>query len=440
MSKINRRRFLKSTLTGAVGTTVLSNNSFSSEHHETQTEELKIQNYRTLGRTGFKVSDISYGAGNLTNGSVLEAAIKMGVNYIDTAEHYVNGKSESTIGEVLKKVDRKSIFLTTKLNLIFKKSTKEDIKLRFDKCLERLQVDYVDCLMMHMASTVDQVKHKDFHEIVANLKAEGKIRFLGISSHGTEHRLAGNIKEPMEKVILAAAEDGRFDVALFVYNFLQKKQGEQIIKTCKEKNMGVTLMKVNPVSFYEMAQGYMKKAQEKGREIPESKMSQFKEYESFITNAEKFKKKHGLKSAEQVRDASIKFVLSNRDVHCVCPTMNTFDELEAFVALTGQKLNSADESMLHDYETKLGQLYCRHACGICESACPNKIPVNTIMRYNHYFQAQAREKHAMSKYAKLTRSAVARCEDCSGFCTTACPYDVPIQDLLLLAHQNLTLC
>ena len=440
MSKINRRRFLKSSLTGAIGTGIASKAAIGKSVQEPHADELKIQDYRTLGRTGFKVSDISYGAGNLTNGSVLEAAIKMGINYIDTAEHYVNGKSESTIGEVLKKVDRKSIFLTTKLNLVFKKSSKEDIKLRFDKCLERLQVDYVDCLMMHMASTVEQVKHKDFHEVVANLKSEGKIRFLGISNHGLEHRLAGNIKEPMEKVILAAAEDGRFDVALFVYNFLQKKQGEQIIKTCKEKNMGVTLMKVDPVSFHASSQKYLERAKKRGREIPESRKNLLKEYDSFVANAESFRNKYGLKSAEQVRDTSIKFVLSHPDVHCVCPTINTFEELETFVALSGKKFKTADRSMLHDYKTKLGHVYCRHACGICESACPNKIPVNTIMRYNHYFQSQGREKHAMSKYAKLTRAAVDRCEDCTGFCVTACPFDVPIQGLLMMAHQNLSLC
>jgi len=48
---------------------------------------LKIKDYRTLGRTGFKVSDISFGAGDLSNDNVLRAALEAGVNYIDTAEH-----------------------------------------------------------------------------------------------------------------------------------------------------------------------------------------------------------------------------------------------------------------------------------------------------------------------------------------------------------------
>ena len=162
------------------------------------------------------------------------------------------------------------------------------------------------------------------------------------------------------------------------------------------------------------------------------------DYKNWITKAEEFKKKYGLKSENEVRDAATKFVLSNSDVHAVCPTMNTFDELETFVKLSGQKLQEADHSMLQDYESKLGQFYCRHACGICESSCPKNVPINTIMRYNHYFTAQRREKQAMGKYIKLAKVAE-HCLDCSGQCVEACPYKVPIQGLLTLAHENLSL-
>ena len=80
-------------------------------------QELEIQAHRTLGRTGFQVSDIGFGAGFLTNSNVLAVGLDMGINYIDTAEHYMNGQSERAVGEVLTGRDRSSIFLTTKLNL-----------------------------------------------------------------------------------------------------------------------------------------------------------------------------------------------------------------------------------------------------------------------------------------------------------------------------------
>ena len=79
-----------------------------------------------------------------------------------------------------------------------------------------------------------------------------------------------------------------------------------------------------------------------------------------------------------------------------------------------------------------------HACGICQGSCPENIPINTIMRYNHYFEAQNREKHAMSKYARLTTRKAERCYLCTGNCESKCPYNVPIQGMLNIAHKELT--
>ena len=65
--------------------------------------------------------------------------------------------------------------------------------------------------------------------------------------------------------------------------------------------------------------------------------------------------------------------------------------------------------------------------------------MNTIMRYNHYFTAQKREKHAMEHYATLAGNNAAACSGCSGLCQEACPYGVSIQGLLITAHQTLSL-
>jgi len=293
--------------------------------------------------------------------------------------------------------------------------------------------------MLHMTPTVEQVKHEPYHEAIRELKAEGKVRYSGLSNHGMEHSLAGPTKTPMEKVVLAATEDGRFDVVLFVYNFLQKEQGERILKACKEKKMGTTLMKANPVRFYAEAKAMFDRAKEKGRKIPEQYIKMMDEYEARVAKAEGFKEKYGLTSDAQVLDAAIKFCLGNPDVHAVCSTIKTFEELENYVALSGKKLEPAENEMLAHYKNTYGQFYCRHACGECESACPYGVPVNTIMRYDHYFSAQGREKHALVKYANLPGSNAGLCADCAGVCERSCPYGVPIQGLLVLAHQTLTL-
>jgi predicted aldo/keto reductase-like oxidoreductase len=438
---INRRKFIKSSVTGMIGTGMISASMTPNlENPIQESKPQKIKEYRTLGRTGFKASDIGMGASFLTNPSVLEMALDRGINYLDTAEHYSGGRSESTIGQVVKNRDRKPIFITTKLNLSFGgKDTEENIKNRFLKCLQRLRTDYVDCLMIHMC-TFDQVQHAGFHQVATELKAEGKVRYIGLSNHGLEQRIYGHLKDPMEKVVFAAVEDGRFDLVLVVYNFLQKDQGEKILKACKSNNIGVTLMKTNPVNVYHRKKASIDRALQNGRNISESLQKLMDEYRNWITQTESFKKKYGLKSEDQVRDAAIKFVLSHPDIHSVCPTIHNFDELETFLALSGKKLESTDTSMLLDYESGLSRYYCRHACGICESACPQGVPVNTIMRYNHYFEVQGMEKYAMLKYDRLTRTKAKQCSDCSGLCESACPHGVPIQALLMHAHENLALC
>jgi predicted aldo/keto reductase-like oxidoreductase len=415
-----------------------SDKLFGQENQEPS--KTKIKEYRTLGRTGFKVSDIGFGAGNLSNANVLEAALDRGVNYIDTAEHYVRGNSERTIGQVISQRDRKKIFLTTKLNLMMGGGTKEKIKERFSNCLERLQTNYADCLMIHMTPTIEQVKHEDYHDAFRELRADGKVRFTGLSNHGTEHKMAGPIKDEMDKVILAAAEDGRFDVVLFTYNFIQKEMGNKILKACKNKNMGTTLMKTNPVKFYQDMQNILERYKKQGRKIGEQFFKIMEEYKSLIDKGESFIQKYGQTGAEQTRDAAIQFCLSNADVHSICPTINSFDELDTFVALSGTRLDPKGKAMLADYESGLGKYYCRHACGQCEGSCPQGVPVNTIMRYHHYFAAQGREKFAMEKYHSLSENCADVCSNCSGGdCEKACPYGVPVQGLLVLAHQTLTL-
>jgi len=67
------------------------------------------------------------------------------------------------------------------------------------------------------------------------------------------------------------------------------------------------------------------------------------------------------------------------------------------------------------------------------------VPVNTVMRYNHYFDSQGLEKHAMEKYAALPTANAGKCADCAGHCQSACPYGVQIHAMMNLAHNNLVI-
>ncbi|MFC2166359.1 aldo/keto reductase [Acidobacteriota bacterium] len=434
-SKMGRRSFIGGSLTAFATAGLTGKEELFKASRQKESPPNRIKEYRTLGRTGFKCSDISFGSSGVTDAAFMKAVLDSGVNYIDTAESYVRGQVERTIGEAMKGRDRKSVFISTKFSLGRDRS-KQVLKDKALKCLERLQMDYIDCLMIHMPSTVEALKTEGFHAAVKELKAEGKVRFCGLSNHGPQW---GDVPETMEKVHGAAAEDGRFDVALLVYNFVQKETSERILKTYKAKNVGTTIMKSNPVLNYDERKVEADQAVESGREMSQGTKDLLARLKARADLMDGFKTKYKLTSFDEVRSAAIRFVISNPDVHCVCPTILTFDDLEFYVALSGGRLTSLEGQMLTDYTSVCGEFYCRHACGECESQCPHGVPVNTIMRYNHYFFSQRREKHAMLKYASLTTQKADMCSQCTGLCQNACPYNVPIQGLLMLAHRNLSL-
>lgn len=115
---------------------------------------------------------------------MLDTAIAAGVNYIDTAYPYHNGESEPFVGRALKKYDRKSFYLATKLPVWLVHSV-EDADRIFEEQLERLQTDYVDFYLLHALnkSSWETAVKNGVVEYCEKLKAEGRIKYLGFSFH-----------------------------------------------------------------------------------------------------------------------------------------------------------------------------------------------------------------------------------------------------------------
>lgn len=425
---------MKNSTVAVLGAGVLGESEWLEAQGKEASEPAKIKEFRTLGRTGFKVSDISTGGPH--NVELLQALLDSGVNYIDTAEGYGRGNSERTVGKAMKNRDRKPVFITTKLG-VEKDNTKGNLLDRARKCLERLDTDYIDCLMNHLPENLETLNSEAFHAASSQLKSEGRVRFVGLSHHGSNHRR--DPEESMEKILLAAAEDGRYDVMLLAYNFLNEDKGDKVLEVCREKNIGITLMKTNPVGGYYGMKEYVEKAKKEGKEVRESSLNYLERLKKKTERAEGFIKRYGLNNPGEIRDAAIRWALNNTNVHTACISFDTFSDIEEYVRLSGSRFTPVDQAKLTAYAEGCGSLYCRHACGVCESQCPHSVPVNTIMRYHHYFQAQRREKHAMQKYANLAAAKADKCRDCEGHCETSCPYGVPIQGLLNCAHQNLIL-
>ena len=436
-NKTNRRQFLRNLSLAAIGVPALSKTglSFPEDISGIKTDAPRIVNHKILGRTGFRVSDIASGAPQ--NETVLKALLDAGVNFIDTGHTYGNGNNERMIGKVLKDYDRRKIFINTKLYAEEGFKSKEEVIRRTREALDRLQTDYVDCVMIHSADNSRIVKDEAFHAGMNQLKIEGRVKYTGVSCHGSAwYRLP---EETIDKVLLTAADTNRFDVFLMTYNFINASMAENIFRACEEKGIGRAIMKSSPVQIYNLLEKAVQRYEEQGKEIGEDYYAYLNRYKDRAEKAKEFFKSYGATTDEELVNAAIVYVLSNPQAHTVCLDIRNLDDVKRYVGLSGNKLEKVQASLLGDYKNHFGFLNCRIGCNECEKACPHHLPVNTIMRYNYYYQNKRDEKEAMKLYANLPGEKAEVCLKCPGYCEDACPNGVSARSLMTMAHFNLNM-
>jgi aryl-alcohol dehydrogenase-like predicted oxidoreductase len=204
--------------------------------------------YRTLGRTGIRVSEVGVGAwamgGSMWGGkrdddakSAMAKAHEHGVNFIDTALVYGDGHSERLVGEFVRA--HKDVHLATKVPpkaMQWPAKPGSDLKEYFPgswirECAERslrnLGLDHIDLLQLHVWSDpwVDQ---GDWYETMAKLKEEGKIRAIGISL---------NSHDP--KSGIAVVKAGRVDALQVFYNIFDQSPEDELYPACLEHQVGI---------------------------------------------------------------------------------------------------------------------------------------------------------------------------------------------------------
>ena len=150
--------------------------------------------YRKLDKLGIETSLLGFGCmrfptieGEIDEEEeekMIDRAIKGGVNYIDTAYPYHNGKSEPFVGRVLQKYPRDSYYLATKLPC-WGINTLEDAKRLLQEQLDRLQTDHIDFYLMHAMNRdlFRKMAGLGVVDYLEQMKQEGRIRFLGFSFH-----------------------------------------------------------------------------------------------------------------------------------------------------------------------------------------------------------------------------------------------------------------
>jgi aryl-alcohol dehydrogenase-like predicted oxidoreductase len=204
--------------------------------------------YRTLGQTGFDVSDIGHGLWGMSGWSeaddeqsrqAIQMAIDLGCNFFDTAWAYGNGKSDDLLGEALQKNKGKRIYAASKIppkNLQWPASPKykyadvfpaDHVFKYADKIREKLRVDTIDVLQYHVwdDSWTDE---PEFRTTVERLKREGKIHAFGLSL---------NRWEPENGI--KAIRTGLVDVVQVIYNIFDQAPEDKLFPVCQELNIGV---------------------------------------------------------------------------------------------------------------------------------------------------------------------------------------------------------
>lgn len=164
---------------------------------------------------------------------MLDYAYSHGVNHFDTAYPYHAGESELFLGEYLKKHDRKSFTLSTKLP-VWKVEKYEDFELLLDEQLAKLQVEYFDFYLLHALGKErwDIIVEYDVFRFIEEAKRKGKIRYIGFSYHDN--------REPFQKI----AKAYNWDFVLLQINYIDytSQQGIEGYKLLEERNIPVWVM------------------------------------------------------------------------------------------------------------------------------------------------------------------------------------------------------
>lgn len=353
-------------------------------------QEARIRNYRPLGRSGFYMSDISFGCAGLDNVTVVKRALERGVNYFDTSPDYSHARSEQVLGEGIKGYPREKLFIVSKFctpsGHLSTEASVAEVMAAVEGSLRRLGTEYLDLAHIHACNSLERLMAPNIHEAFERLKAQGKLRFLGVSSHTPR----------LEMVMRHAVECGRFDVIMVAYNFKNWPDLSAIFREAKARGVGVVAMKTLKGAKHTVL--------------------------SDFTPTER----------ESFAQAAFKWVLSNEHVSGLVVSINSLAQLDEYLHASGQPFQQADLDLLEKYDRLIAREYCRPGCDACLSSCPAEVPINDIFRYAMYYENYGHQRLGMEEYRRIpVAHNASQCVDCRAPCERACPFDIPIKEKML---------
>jgi aryl-alcohol dehydrogenase-like predicted oxidoreductase len=402
IKEINRREFIAEFSTKLAGTSLLlnqlaANPAFGEKKKPAlkKNKELNME-YRTLGKTGLKVSAVSFGVMRLKEPAVLYKALDLGINLFDTANEYQNGNNEIMLGKVAKEYGRKKVFIVTKVHPFHLEQTssgnfrllkRKAMDEMMEKSLKRLQTDYVDVLLIHNIMDTSWPLNETVVAFLEKLKKDGKARFVGISIHDPRYYV---------NVVDQVAKSPIYDVILAWFNFKSDPEHIKALDRAGKANVGIIAMKTQ-------IGGY--------KTDPTSSLSPMQ--------------------------AALKWVLDKDFVTCAIPGMVNIEQVVENVGAVGKKVGWNDRKILHAYYNSIRHNFCV-MCGKCFSTCSNSIDINTINRAIMYWEGYRDFELGRQTYLALSsRANGLSCLDCSSP-TCQCVNGIKIAERMRYAHALFT--
>lgn len=368
---------------------------------------------RKMEKLGIETSLLGFGCMRfpvLENGEInepeaermLDKAIAEGVNYIDTAYPYHEGKSEIVTGKILKKYDRDSFYLATKLPL-WQINSLEDVDRIFGEQLTKLQTDYVDFYLMHAMNKErwDAMRKLGVVERLEQIKAEGRIKYLGFSFHDSY--------EAFEEIINAREWD--FCQIQLNYMDVEEQAGLKGYELAASKNVPVIVMEpVKGGSLAAFAEDIM----------------------------EKFRAADAQASAASF---ALRWVGSLPGVKVILSGMSTMGQVEDNLKTFGcfKPLSGEEQKMMKEVRDTL-KSRVQNGCTACRYCmpCPAGVDIpgcfgvwNTYHMYQNYNMVKRRWENELGEQKQAKN-----CVKC-GKCEQACPQKLSIRKDLERAQADL---
>lgn len=291
-------------------------------------------NYRSLGKTGFNISEVSLGTWQVggkwgekfdhSNAEkILNSAIDNGINFIDTADVYGDGESEKAVGNVVRSRSEE-IFVATKCGRKFSPHINESYTVEaLRKCVEdsltNMKLDVIDLIQLHCPPT--EVFYRDeIFELFDRLKEEGKIRNLGVSIEKVSEGLQAMKYENVTSI-------------QFIFNMFRQKPIDELFAAVKANNIGL-------IARVPLASGLLT------GKFSETTNFGKDDHRSFNRNGEAFDKGEtfsgvdyqlGLEAVNELKDifpnedlalVALKWILQFDEISCVIPGASSPSQIE----------------------------------------------------------------------------------------------------------------